>query len=205
VNPRMPKENSTVKSAKHPPAKIKWMDTVLAYSYVYTESTQVLAEKIAIRGLGKPVRSSKSGSSSKCRFEAEASSNIQKKKLVEHKAHFHNMMPDLARFQLSSMSLDEMEALASEIIEKLDSLQRVDSSNGCISHSKEYRALENKLSTLLEAQECVYHIKCIDNLLSSSQQCGQDKATDSHPKRDLQTRMKRLIPFMNCVVARVDD
>ena len=193
------KQNMTVKNSS---AKIKWMDTALAYSYVYTESTQVLAEKIAIRELRKPV-DCKLGS--KYGFEPDAVINFQKKKLSQHKAHYADMIPDLARFGWCNMSLEQMEAKASEIIHKLDSLRLVDTASGSPNHSKEYILHETKLAILLEAQECVYRIKYIDSLLRSSQQFCKGKETTSDKKFDLHTSLRYLIPFRKCVAVNADD
>jgi hypothetical protein len=189
-------------TATRPSAKITWMDTVLSYSYAYTESTQVLAEKMAIRGQGKQVNSK---SRSQFQYQADASVNVQKKKLVQHKAHFDNMVPDLDRLQWSKLSLDEMEELASDMIDKLDSLRRLDTADRCFSLSNEYRVLENKLSLLLEAQECVYHIKCIDTLLSNQQLHGKGKDADSDEKFDLRTSIRYFFPFRKCLVVRMVD
>ena len=186
------KQDATVNGVKNESSKIKWMETVLVYSYLYTESTQVLAEERAIRGLGKPAQC-KSRSTSKFRFESDASINVQKKKLVQHKARFENMMPDLARFQLSNLSLEEMGKLEYDIIDKLDGFQRVDNVDGCFCHSDEYRVLEKKLARLLEAQECVYRIKCIDTFLGNNQQYGI-----SDNKFKLRTSIQHLIPFIKC-------
>jgi hypothetical protein len=187
-----------------PATKITWMDTVLTYRYVYTESTQVLGEKMAVRELEKSAHS-KSSRTSKIRCVANAIINVLKRKHIKHKIQFRSLLPDLAKFNWSTLSLDEMETKAAEIIDKLDSLRPVDSEDCEFSPSNEYRMLEKRLSLLLDAHECVYHIKCVESLLSNIQQHGQDKDASSDIRPDVWASMRYLFPFKRCAVDSGDD
>ena len=196
---------SIVKQAKKqdPSSKLKWFDTVMAYTYTYTEGGNLPAEKIAIRVIEKPA--CKANCRHTFRSEADAITTYQKKKQCEHRAHLDNMLPDLAQYQWSHLSIDELKAAESEMIEELDRLREVDESTGYTRHSGQYRALEKQLSLMLEMYECLFQKSSVEQLISISMN-KKDEDVCIAKKRNARRSFRFLFPFSNCLSAfDVDD
>ena len=176
--------------------KIKWFDTVVAYDYTYTNGENPPAMNIAIREIKKPARKLTSRHTFRC--EADAIISQQKRKQGEHTAHYENIVPDLARYQWSQMSIDELEAAELEMIDKLDSIRQVDAVTGRTILSDKYRALEKELSLLLEMYECLFQKRFVENLLLQRNNEAASKKRQ-HPRR-----LDFFWPFTKCLQINVD-
>ena len=66
-----------------------------------------------------------------------------------------NILPHLARFQLSQTSFEHLEAMQCSLIEELDCHRKTNSETVQHYESEEYMALESKLLILLEALDYI--------------------------------------------------
>ncbi len=113
-------------------------------------------------------------------------------------------MPEFAELQLLHMSIHEIQALESEMIEEMDSLRQIDTNTGDITYSHEYRVLEKQYILLLEAYECLFKKAHIDSQVPK--QGHNCKGQDSHSKRlsNLRSGIRFLLPFKKCTSVNLE-
>ncbi len=167
-----------------PSSKIKWLDSVKSYNYTYTGCGNLSAEVISIRDVDKPSRM-KAVSKRKFHCEAEAILSQQKKKQGENLAHIEKILPEVAKLEWLQLSIHEIKAIESEMIEELDSLRQIDTNTGHITYSYEYRVLEKRFVLLLETYECLFKKASLDNLKLQQDGTGQD--ANYHPFHQMHT------------------
>ena len=174
---------------------VSWSETVTLYRDEECGSSR--AEVIAIRSMDEYTHSKVTTRRVyQCETDAIIRQNLKKRN--EHTLHLEKILPELAKLQWSHLSLLEMEAVESEIIEELDSLRQIDRPN-----SREYKQAERQLSLLLEAYNCLFKLNCANNLGSIKQGGKNKEATPIHRKHWL-LKMRWLVPFKNCAFLDAD-
>ena len=180
-----------------PPRTIRWSSLVTVYHYRDCEIPR--AETIAFRRKEKDSYSEKTRRLS-FQCAADAIVSQRKKKLDQNTARLEKILPELTRFQWSHLSLVEMNAVESDIIEKLDNLRMTDAKNGTegnLQDSREYTLIEKQFVLLLEACDCSFKLSCVDHSRSIKQ---HGKKEFSLIKRSYRLfRLAWLMPFKNCI------
>ncbi len=118
-------------------------------------------------------------------------------------SHFEKILPELAKLQWSHLSLLEMEAVESEIIEELDSLRQFDTTIGHMQISREYSLIEKQFALLLDACECLFKLSCVSSFRFIKQH-GKDKEAAATKTRNKPFSLLWFTPFKNCTSFYVD-
>jgi hypothetical protein len=174
---------------------ISWSNSVTLFHY--TECGNPRAEVISIRGIEKLPLSKLTGRQT-FQCEADAVISQRRKKLDQHTLRLEKILPELAKLEWSHLSLNEMEAVASDIIEELDSLRQ---------QSREYNLVERQFALLLEAYECMFRLSCNGNHHLPIKQHGKNSEVSFIKSGNRFFRLPPLpwpIPFRNCASFDVD-
>ena len=120
-----------------------------------------------------------------------------KERQGENLAHLETILPELAKLDCLHMSINEIKAVESELIEELDSIRQVDANTGQIIYSHEYRVLENQLALLLQAHDCLSKEAYADNLITLKQKHNSTAQAPNFTKK-YSCWSGFLIPFSKC-------
>lgn len=102
------------------------------------------------------------------RNEPKAIHHDRVKKQQQLWRQYGDLLPELNRLDLTNKSIEELEAIQSELIDALDRRRQVNPETGDLIRSVEYRSLEHKLMLVIEASECIARRTHVDSLLESA-------------------------------------
>ena len=123
---------------------------------------------------------------------------------MEHISHLEKILPKIAALDWSHMSIHEIKAAESEMVEELDSLRQVDANTGHFTYSNEYRVLESQFKLLLDAYDCLFKKEYVDSLLRQQRNSNGQESFHAKNRGRFQKAARFLIPFRKCISVNLD-
>lgn len=157
-----------VASEQRATRRVTLSETEVAYIYNYGKKADTIVAEGELRGVELPQDFCKQNTYNEYNCEAETMISIAKRrKMKEYAENLESVLPELESMDITKMSILEIEGLEEKIIDRLDSLRRIDKATGELIESEDFLILEEKLWLVQGILRC-WSQEIYSNRLTSS-------------------------------------